>query len=174
MSVLSHDAATGGPQGVPDATPEPITDAQLAARCHVFAFSPHVYDFYGDADAILAHVDAAGMDLTERRMFLLAVESAAGAELKLYEQVSAQTWSVTTWRGDELGPLRADLGTAILANKGVFCVGEQTKGVLAALGLHGTPDGVVPAPHSPRAAFGHPIRALAAGDYARATIAMLC
>lgn len=154
--------------------PASTADPQLAARCHVWSFTPHVYDFYGDADAILAHVDAAGMVLTERRMFLLAVEGDDGAELKLFEQVSAQTWSVTTWRGHQLGALRAELGNAILANKGVFCVGEQTKGVLETLGLQGIPDGVVPAPHSPRAAFGHPIRALATGGYARATIALLC
>lgn len=151
-----------------------VPDLGLAARCHVYAFSPYVFDFYGDAEAILAHVDNADMVLADRRMFLLAVEGDRGAEVKLFEQVSGETWSVSTWTGDALGELRGRLGDAILANKGVFCVGEQTKGVLSLLGVSATPDGTVPAPHSPRAAFGHPIRAHATGGYARATIALLC
>lgn len=153
---------------------EPITEIDLAARCHVYAFSPHVVDLYGDAEAILAHIDRIEMDLTERRMFLLAVETHDAAEVVLYEQVAGDTWSVSTWTGAGLGELRTSLGDAILANKGVFCVGEQTKGVLDHLGIQATPQGTVPAPHSPRAAFGHPIRRHTGDGYGRATIALLC
>jgi len=165
---------TAAAADVASAEPVADVDVELAARCHIYAFSPHVFDFYGDAEAILAHVDRAEMDLTERRMFMLAVESDRGAEVKLYEQVAGETWSVSTWRGEGLGDLRGRLGDAILANKGVFCVGEQSKGVLARVGVDAAPDGTVPAPHSPRAAFGHPIRAHATDGYARATIALLC
>jgi len=169
---MSSDAST-----IVSAAPETherSTEVELNARCHAWAFSPHVLDLYGDAEAILAHVDRAQMDLTERRMFLLAVENDERAEVKVFEQVSGDTWSVSTWRGDELGGLRGALGDTILANKGVFCVGEQTKGVLGQLDIEAVPDGTVPAPHSARAAFAHPIRDHARGGYARATIALLC
>jgi hypothetical protein len=150
------------------------TEVELNARCHPFAWTPEVHTFYGDAEAILAKIDTIDMRLSERRMFLLTVETAGSAEIRLFEQVAGTSWSVSSWTGESLGRLSDGLHEAILGNQGVFCVGEQSKGVLVGQGFELTPEGLVPAPHSARAAFAHPIREHGAETFTRATAALLC
>jgi hypothetical protein len=151
-----------------------IETAKMEAPCGRSALDPYAYDFYGDAEAILANLDATGLDLSKRRKFMLTVQNASGAEVKVYERVDGETWSVHSWRGDSADELHAAISDMLLKNKGVFCTGEQAMGVLDRLSMELAPDGVVPAPHSARAAFGHPIRAYTQDGYGRASVTCFC
>ncbi|HSV65010.1 MAG TPA: hypothetical protein VLJ59_03750 [Mycobacteriales bacterium] len=148
--------------------------AEKGTVCSASAFNPYSYDFYGDAEAILQNLDGSGLDLAERRMFMLTVQNETDAEVKIYERVDDNNWSVSTWRGDNADDLHRNIGDMLFRNKGVFCTGEQAKGVFEKMELALAPDGIVPAPHSPRAAFGHPIRAYTKAGYGRASVTCFC
>jgi len=151
-----------------------VDAAEMGAVCAVSALDPYAYDFYGDAEAILANLDNTGLDLSNRRKFMLTVQNDRGAEVRMFERIDDETWSVHSWRGDTADELHAAIGDMLMKNKGVFCTGEQAMGVLDKLSIELAPDGVVPAPHSARAAFGHPIRAYTQGGYGRASVTCFC
>jgi hypothetical protein len=142
--------------------------------CAISAFNPYSYDFYGDDNTILESMDNSALNVTDRRMFMLSVENDAQAEVKLYERVDDGTWSVSTWRGDSVAEIRSKISDMLFRNKGVFCTGEQAKGIFGGLHVDFAPDGIVPAPVSARAAFAHPIRAYTKGGYGRASITCFC
>lgn len=164
MSQVDEHVAA---QSLPDVVP-------IGIRCAVSAFNPYSYEFYGDASTILDSLDRSGMDLSERRMLMLAVENGSTAEIKLYERVEDDMWSVSTWTGPNIDDIRAAIGQMLFDNKGVFCTGEQAKGVFQNLEIVFEKNGVVPAPHSARAAFAHPIRAYTTENYGRATVTCFC
>jgi hypothetical protein len=151
-----------------------LQDAEVVALgCKTFSWSAEAHDFYGDAETILGKMDAMSMQLAERRVFLLLVESNDSAEVRFFEQVQDGVWAVSTWSGESLGDLPKQIASMILANQGVHCVGEQVKALTNAsvdLKLAAT----VPAPASPRAAFAHTVRAHGKEKYIRATVALLC
>ncbi|MEU8892564.1 hypothetical protein [Streptomyces sp. NPDC048442] len=136
-----------------------------------FSWTPEVHDFYGDPEAILRKMDGFDMELPSRRIFVLLTESAESADVRFFEQ-SADGYTVSTWSGSKLDGLGGRLADTILSNKGVHCVGEQTRAVLAPLGM--TSQGTVPAPANPRAAFAHTVRAHGKETFVRATCALLC
>jgi hypothetical protein len=151
-----------------------VEAAKMGAVCAVSALDPYAYDFYGDAEAILSHLDDTNLDLANRRKFMLTVQNDGGAEVKMYERIDDRTWSVHSWRGDSADELHTAIADMLFRNKGVFCTGEQAMGVLDKLSIELAPDGVVPAPHSARAAFSHPIRAYTQGGYGRASVTCFC
>jgi hypothetical protein len=142
--------------------------------CAVSALNPYSYDFYGDDNTILESMDSSSLDVSTRRMFMLSVENDAHAEIKIYERIDAETWSVSTWRGESIEEVRSRISDMLFKNKGVFCTGEQAKGVFGGLSIEFAPDGVVPSPHNARAAFSHPIRAYTKDGYGRASITCFC
>lgn len=151
-----------------------LVRATETGGCRASALDPYSYDFYGDAEAILANLDDSGLDLSGRRKFMLIVQNETGGEVKVYERVDDQQWRVQSWRGESADHVHAAIGDMLLRNKGVFCTGEQAMGVLDRLAIELSPDGVVPAPHSARAAFAHPIRAYTQGGYGRASVTCFC
>lgn len=164
---MDEQTVTSGTQTLPNVE-------HSGAVCAVSAFNPYSYDFYGDADTILESLDRSGVNLSERRMLMLSVENGTAAEVKLYEKVENDMWSVSTWTGSDVDEIRRSISSMLFDNKGVFCTGEQAKGVFENLEIVFATDGVVPAPRSARAAFAHPIRAYTKETYGRATVTCFC
>lgn len=142
------------------------------SRCNRYAWTPEVHELYGDPEAILAKMDTLDMDLSSRRIFALLVESEGAADVRLFERTGTDEYTISTWTGEALDGLGGRIADTILANRGVHCVGEQTRAVLAPLGL--TEHAGVPAPANPRAAFAHTVRGHGTGTFTRATCALLC
>jgi hypothetical protein len=112
------------------------------------------------------------MNLSGRRVFALLVEGAKNAEIRVYEQSEPGKYSVSLWKGAPSSTLRISIDQAILENKGVHCVGEQTKAIVTRMPELRT-ETSIPAPASAKAAFSHPIQNV--GDtYVRATVYLLC
>jgi hypothetical protein len=144
-----------------------------AVGCEAASWSPEVYTFYGDSDTIGKKIDTISVTLSERRTFVQVTESKGFAEVKFFEKRSDGNYDVQTWRGKSVDALTAKLDKAIVDNKGVNCVGEQTKALLKkTLPKTDTKD-AVPAPASTRAAFFHSVKE-AGGDFIKTTIYILC
>ncbi|HEV7805918.1 MAG TPA: hypothetical protein VGO80_08870 [Solirubrobacteraceae bacterium] len=155
-------------------TQQQVQDPQLApGPCKTYSWSPEVHNFYGDAEAILGKMDGIDMALDDRRIYALVVDSGSDREVRFFEQVDATHWAVLSWRGAAEGDLAGQIEQAVLDNHGVHCVGEQVKALLGR-NVDLQLEGIVPAPSSGRAAFAHTVRAHGAGQFIRATTAMLC
>lgn len=148
------------------------TEVELNKPCKGAVWTPEVHDFYGDPEAILAKMDNTDMELGQRRMYALLTESAEHADVRFFEQVDGKQYAVATWTGDSLDGLNGRLAETILTNKGVHCVGEQTRELLSELGM--SLEATVPSLANPRAAFAHTVRAHGDGEFTRATTALLC
>ena len=151
-----------------------VVASHRGVDCAISALNPYSYDFYGDDETILESMDDAAVDVSSRRMFMLSVENGSRAEVKLYERVDDETWSVASWQGEQIAEIRSRIGDMLFKNKGVFCTGEQAKGIFSGLEISLASDGVVPSPNNARAAFSHPIRAYTKGGYGRASITCFC
>ncbi|GAA1218374.1 hypothetical protein GCM10009578_071160 [Streptomyces rhizosphaericus] len=149
-----------------------IEQTEAALGCVAYSWTPEVHDFYGDPEAILHKMDGLDMELSDRRIFVLLTESAGQAQVRFFERAEDGQYTVSTWSGDSLDGLGGSLADTILANRGIHCVGEQTRAVLAPLGMQ--VQGTVPAPASHRAAFAHTVRGHGEGTFTRATCALLC
>lgn len=145
----------------------------IFSRCAWASFRPSIYSFYGEAESILSKMDSIPEQLSDLRTFIFAIENSSSAEVRLFERVDGGQWAVSSWSGDSIGDLTARLADAAMQNQGVLCVGEQLKNLLTST-LEVTLEGVVPAPVSARAAFGHSVRSHAQERFARATTALLC
>lgn len=152
---------------------EVARDMDMFARCAFYSFRPSIYSFFGEAESILTKMDAIPEKLADLRTFILAVESSSAAEVRLFERVDGDKWAVSSWRGAAIGDLNARMADSVMENSGVLCIGEQLKSLLTSE-LDLSLEGVVPAPVSARAAFGHAVRGLGTDTFIRATAAMLC
>ncbi|MEX2984113.1 hypothetical protein [Streptomyces sp. C36] len=148
------------------------TRQEMAAGCVSYSWTPEVHDFYGDPEAILHKMDHVDMELSSRRIFVLLTESQGSADVRFFEQAEGGDYKVSTWSGGSLDGLGGRLADTILKNKGIHCVGEQTRALLAPLGM--TEQATVPAPANPRAAFAHTVRNHGKDTFTRATCALLC
>jgi hypothetical protein len=147
--------------------------ASYLAPCKPTSFSPELLDFYGDSTTILNKIDNHDLRLGDRRVYFLLVESATSAEVRFFERVSDELVAVFSWSGTTAGDLKSRINEAILANRGINCIGEQLKKLISDR-LEVRLEGTVPAPVSPRAAFAHTIRNNDSDGYLRATAALLC
>lgn len=144
--------------------------------CDTSSKEPEVYQFYGDTAKVLQKVEGLNVGLVKRRMYMLTVESSSGAELRLFEKASnGKGVEIWNWKGSSLGDLNQQLAAGLLENRGVNCVGEQSKALIKAklgdaLRAEGAP---VPAPVSARAAFAHPIQDFS-GQFVRTTVFLFC
>lgn len=151
-----------------------LVDApSFLAPCKPKSWNPEVFDFYGDAAGILDKIDDAQLELSDRRMYFLLVESQTSAEVRFFERFNEELAAVFSWTGESAGDLKSRIGEVILANRGVNCVGEQLK-ALVTDSLSIQLEGTVPAPLTSRAAFAHTIRNNNSDGYLRATTALLC
>ena len=161
MATLEIQAPA--PQEAPD---------YIRAGCKPTSWSPTVYNFYGDADAIVGKLDGAGIELDERRVYALLLQGESDAEVRFFERVDRDNWAVLSWRGGALEHVFGRLDEVIRRNRGVHCVGEQVKDLLTSE-LKLEPEGMVNAPSSAQAAFGDTIRSHG-DEFMRATTALLC
>jgi hypothetical protein len=156
----SHDSAK------PSAAKKP------SVGCAKASFAPEVVTFYGDSKAVLEKLDGFQGHLEERRVYMFLAETAGSAEVALFERADGTNVRLSKWQGKSVGELRDRISTATLANRGIACIGEQVKSlVLRTLPTENM--GVIPAPVTLRAAFGHNVNAYGS-DYLRVTIYLLC
>ncbi|MEY9109682.1 hypothetical protein ABH999_005878 [Bradyrhizobium yuanmingense] len=146
--------------------------ATSGVGCEAESWSPEVISFYGDSETIVRKLGKFEMNLSGRRVFALLVEGAKDSAIRVYERSRPGRYSVSLWKGAQSSSLRSNLDRAIIENKGVHCVGEQTKAIVTQMPeLRVETD--IPAPATAKAAFSHPIRELG-DDYVRATVYLLC
>jgi hypothetical protein len=150
----------------PSPTPTPLS-------CLNSSKNPELYSFYGDKDVIVHSLARIPAKLSERRVFLQVTQGDSGADVKLYEREKDGTYTVTEWKAKETSQLLMKIDKAIIANKGVNCVGEQVKAVLKKeLGkVEASPPAA--APETPEAAFGHSVKE-ASGEFIKSTVIILC
>jgi hypothetical protein len=143
--------------------------------CLLSSWSPELYSFYGAKDVIAEKLANIPAKLSERRVFLQVTQGDSRADVKLYERQKDGTFTVTEWASSSLlaDILLADIDRAIVTNKGVNCVGEQVKAVLAKVLGEGKVSKAVPAPASPEAAFAHSVKE-ASGEFIKSTAIILC
>ncbi len=164
--VVAHQwTVTSGLRG--DALPK-----EFLAACAKMSFQPEVHSLFGDAATVLSKLENDAMGLPDRRGYLLLVETQGSAELAYFDRVNTEESKVYHWEGDSVADLREKLTTYIMANRGIACVGAQTKALVKA-SLKLSDLGHIPTPLSANAAFSHMIRKY--GDrYLRVTVFLLC
>ena len=137
------------------------------------SWDPELHNFYGTKVTILEKLAKIPAKLSERRVFLQVTQGDSSADVKFYEHEKDGTFTVTEWTTKQAPRLLADIDKAIVANKGVNCLGEQVKGVLANELKEGKVSSAVSAPASPEAAFAHSVKE-AVGDFIKTTVIILC
>lgn len=145
------------------------------AGCKAQSWSPEVITLYGDQSAIMDKLDKYNLDLPNRRVYITMVESEKGAEATYYEKGKDGKVRVTKWKGASAADLREQLHRSILSNKGVNCVGEQSK-ALFAKETGANPEvkaEEVPAPVNGKAAVRHALKDNGS-DYLRVTFFLMC
>jgi hypothetical protein len=164
--VVAHQwTVTSGLRG--DALPK-----EFLAECARMSFQPEVHSLFGDAAVVLSKLENDTMGLPDRRGYLLLVETEGAAELAYFDRVNTEESRVYHWEGNSVSDLREKLTTYIMANRGIACVGAQTKALVRA-SLKLSDLGHIPTPLSAEAAFSHMIRKY--GDrYLRVTVFLLC
>ena len=141
------------------------------AGCEAESWSPEVISLYGDEETIQRKMQNFEMDLPRRRIFVFTAEDSKREEVSFYERTAEDTVTVVHWTGDVQAGLHERIANAIIKNKGVNCVGEQTRAIISGLpGAKTTED--VAAPVNAKAAFSHSLRNFP--DYARSTIYLMC
>jgi hypothetical protein len=160
----------------PDNTSAKIHDHLIhtlaSAGCEANSWSPEIYTLYGDAATINKKLENADMDLSSRRLYLVAIESGDRATIKLYEKSKTEgNVIVEQWSGNDASDFISQVSKNILANKGINCVGEQTQALLEKLQPKNLGD--VPSPVSAQAAFSHDIKNLS-DKYLRVTVFLMC
>jgi hypothetical protein len=164
--VVAHQwAVLSGPRG--DALP-----SEFLRACAAMSFQPEVHSLYGDATAVLSKLENDTMGLPNRRGYMVLIETQDSAELAYFERVTTSDSKVYHWSGRTAGDLRERLTNFILANRGIACVGAQTKSMVNA-SLHLSDLGAIPTPLSANAAFSHLIRKYG-NSYLRVSILLLC
>jgi hypothetical protein len=177
--VGGASAKTPTPTPSPAVSPGPaLADAPSPAaspgpRCRNKIWSPEVYSFYGEKDAIVEKLASIPAKLSERRVFVQVTQGESSADVKLYVQQNDGTFTVTEWTTKPSSRLLAKIDEEIIANKGVECVGEQVKDVLAKELKKGKVSNAVAAPASPEAAFADLVKQ-ASGEFIKSTLIILC
>jgi hypothetical protein len=106
-------------------------------------------------------------------VFVQITQGEAWAQVKMFELQKDGTFTVTEWEGKDTSRLACDIDKAIMANKGVNCVGEQMKAAIVKALNKGKVSDSVAAPETPAAAFGHSIKA-AKGDFIKCAVIVAC
>jgi|SRR5439155_12385189 len=150
-----------------------VVPTPIPPHCKYSSWNPELYTFYGAKEAIVKKIANIPTKLSERRVFLQVTQGDSSADVKLYERQENGTFTVTEWTTNQTSRLLADIDEAIVANKGVNCVGEQVKGILSKELKEGKVSNGVPAPASLEAAFAHSVKQ-ASGEFIKSTICFFC
>jgi hypothetical protein len=152
--------------------PRSTTKPDFKAACAKYSYQPEVIAYFGDSATVINKLVNDQMGLPDRLGYLLLIETKESAEFSFFERVDEQHFRVFQWHGEKLGDLREQLTNVILENRGIACVGAQTKEIVKA---KFNPDdrGIIPMPLSARSAFSHMLKKY--GDqYLRVTVLLLC
>jgi hypothetical protein len=142
------------------------------ADCAAESWSPEVFSLYGDPETVISKLDKIEMNLPNRRVFMFTLETKDKAELSFYERTSKDRVSVSRWQGKPDDQFHNSVSKAIIDNKGVNCVGEQTKAIVKKFPQLKN-EGDVAVPANGRAAFSHAIRNQG-NEYLRTTVYLMC
>ena len=141
--------------------------------CNNASWNPEIYSFYGAKENVAEKVSRLPLKLSEHRVFVQITQGEAWAQVKMFELQKDGTFTVTEWEGKDTFRLACEIDKAIMANKGVNCVGEQMKAaIVKALG-EGKVSHSVAAPETPAGAFGHSIKA-AKGVFIKSEVIVAC
>jgi hypothetical protein len=143
-----------------------------AEGCKEQSWSPEVISLYGDGETIIRKMGAIDTDLRTRRVYVFTLETQKSAEIAFYEATSPNKVTISRWTGRPDPSFHTSVSSAIIENKGVHCVGEQTKAIVERLPQLKTEQEVA-APANAKAAFSHQVRA-AGNDYIRTTVYLMC
>ncbi|HXX41901.1 MAG TPA: hypothetical protein VEI58_06515 [Chthoniobacterales bacterium] len=149
---------------MPSASPGPTT-------CSFRSWNPESHTFYGKKEVIVQRL-ATLSNPSEHRLFVQITQGDSGGSVRLYERNQNSAYDVTDWTPQHTSELIAEIDKAIMANKGVNCVGEQIKAILKRLG-NGKSVHDVAAPVTPEAAFAHPVKE-SRGEFIRTVIVYGC
>jgi hypothetical protein len=142
--------------------------------CNDSSWNPESYCFYGAKDKIVEKFgNISTTKLSERRVFLQVTQGESKANIRLYERQKDGKFTVTEWPATQTSRLLTDIDRAIMANKGVDCVGEQVKGILGRELKGAKVSKEIPAPESTQAAFAHSVKE-AKGEFIKSVVFLLC
>ena len=171
-TVTEKDTANDTIKSVEPKDEKPhIIYSNASEGCEKNSWSPEVYTLYGDESTINKKLENSEMDLSNRRLYLVAIESEEGASIKLFEKSKEGNVEVKQWEGKDASQFISEASKNILLNKGVACVGEQTEALFNKLNPKNLGD--IPAPVSAQAAFSHDIKSNI-DKYLKVTIFLLC
>ena len=140
--------------------------------CEAESWSPEVISIYGDAATIIDKLGGINKDLTTRRVYVFTLEASKYAEVAFYERTSPGKVTISRWKGKPDAKFHNAVHKAIIENKGVHCVGEQTKAIVDKLPRL-TKEEEISAPVNAKAAFSHQIKAVS-DDYMRTSVYLMC
>jgi hypothetical protein len=148
--------------------------SQDPVQCKVASYQPEVLSFHGDSTTVLNRLEElkSALPISQLRVYMFLLETANSAELSLFERVGEDNFTVSKWNGKSAGDLREQITNRMLGNRGVLCIGEQSK-ALVAQRVSTTKVGSVATPVSARAAFGHSIQKYG-NQYMRLTVFLFC
>ena len=172
VSALAEDQSPT-PSVSPSATASVYPSPSGVPACNNASWNPEVYSFYGAKENVAEKVSRLPLKLSEHRVFVQITQGEAWAQVKMFELQKDGTFTVTEWEGKDTSRLACDIDKAIMANKGVNCVGEQMKAAIVKALNKGKVSNSVAAPETPAAAFGHSIKA-AKGDFIKSDVIVAC
>lgn len=115
------------PSGVAHATTNATTGCVTSSR------TPEAHTFYGDRKALASKVNAANLQINDRRLYLYTIETSKGAELAVFEREPAgDQLKVSRWKGASLGNLKERLNEVMMSNQGKHCIGERSTALINA------------------------------------------
>ena len=174
--LVSASAEDQSPTPSASPTPTPsVTPSRTGGgkACNYQSWNPEIYSFYGAKENITEKVSRLPLKLSEHRVFVQITQGEAWAQVKMFELQKDGTFTVTEWEGKDTFRLACDIDKAIVANKGINCVGEQMKAaIVKALGKGKFSHSVAP-PETPAAAFSHSIKA-AKGEFIKSEVIVAC
>ena len=141
--------------------------------CEEQSWSPEVISLYGDPETIITKLGSINRDLTTRRVYMFTLESKKDAELAFYERISPGKVAVLRWKGKADETFHASVHKAIIDNKGVHCVGEQTKAIISSLPKLKKDDDIA-APVRYKGRIFTSTQSTWHGEYIRTTLYLMC
>jgi hypothetical protein len=157
----------------PTETPTPTQSPIIMGGCNLASWNTELYRFYGSRDAMIESVSKLPAEILTRRVFIQVTQGDSSAKITLYERQADDTFTVTQWTERQTSHLLAEIDRAIVANKGVNCVGEQVQNVLYKELGKGEMVAGVAAPVSAKAAFAHSLKETK-GLFMQTAIWVLC
>ena len=143
--------------------------ASEVVACVDASRTPEAHTFYGDGAALARKVDAASINVNDRRLYLYTRETDKGAELVVFERDGEQV-KVSRWKGASLGDVKERLNEVMMSNQGEHCIGKKSTDLINAR-FDLDPAGTRSLPRS----AGELVAAEAhKGDFARVSFFLLC